>query len=53
MFSIQQNDDKKAATIMDSLDQYSSTLARAMKGEEKKIQFEAENIGMSHSILIS
>ena len=51
VFSIQQEDDKRATSIMDSLDQYSSSLARAMKDEEEKFQFEAENIGMSHFML--
>ena len=51
MFSIQQEDGKRATTIMDSLDKYSSSLARAMRDEKEKVQFEAVNIGMS--ILIS
>ena len=53
MFSIQQEDDKRATTIMDSLDQYSSSLARVMKAENEKVQFEAKNIGMCHTVLIS
>ena len=41
----EQKDDKRATTIMDSLDRYSESLTTAVKDIEQKIQFDAENIG--------
>ena len=48
VFSAVQKDEKRASVIMNTLDIYAETLARALKYIEEKNKFEAENIGNTY-----
>ena len=45
VLSSKQKDEKRASIIMNTLDIYAETLAKALKYIEEKNKFEAENIG--------
>ena len=45
VLSSKQKDEKRASVIMNTLDIYAETLAKALKYIEEKNKFEAENIG--------
>ena len=45
-----QKDEKRAAAVMNTLDKYAETLAKALKYIEEKNKFEAENIGNTYKL---